>query len=201
MFALLVAGVPALGEAQAQRTANSDDAARRLFQAGKAAFDAGDFEQALRYFERSFESSHRPQLKYNIGLAADRLRQDDKALAAFNTYLQQVPDAENRAEVEARIRALEKAKAERAAAAAPSPEQTASTMQVPQHDAGLATGNETQAAAPDLPLTSQWWFWTGVGAVVLTGTIVAIAAASAGDRQAAPIDSRSGITIMALETR
>ena len=44
----------------------------------------------------------------------------------------------------------------------------------------------------------QWWFWTGIGVVVVGGVVAAVAVASSGDKQAGPIDSRSGITIMAL---
>ena len=48
-----------------------------------------------------------PELLYNVGQAADRLRMDHEALAAFRLYLKKLPDADNRREVENRVHALE----------------------------------------------------------------------------------------------
>ena len=182
----------------------TDDVARGLFQAGKAAFDAGNFDEALQYFEQSYARSGRPQLQYNIGVTADRLRQDERALTAFRAYLGQVADAENRAEVESRIRALEKARTEREASIpAPTPEQTAHEASVDKtrSDVALTQVEPGDSASGGKPLTKQWWFWTGIGAVVVGTLITAIAVSSGSDEQSPPIESRSGITIMTLRAR
>src|SRR5687767_4742904 len=68
-----------------------DQAARRNFKVGQAAYQAGQYEDALRYFERAYELSPRPQLLYNIGQSADRLRLDQRALDAFQGYLLALP--------------------------------------------------------------------------------------------------------------
>jgi len=86
-----------------------DSEARALFEAGRVAFDEGRFENALEYFQRSYELSRRPQLLYNIGSAADRLRRDREALEAFEAFLEAVPSSPNRAHVEGRIRVLRQA--------------------------------------------------------------------------------------------
>ncbi len=83
-----------------------DAEARALFQAGELAFQQGRFQNAMEYFTRAYELSGRPGLLYNIGNAADRLRKDAEALAAFEQYLEEKPDAPNRAAVEARIAVL-----------------------------------------------------------------------------------------------
>lgn len=85
----------------------SDEEARHLFEAGQTAFEAGEFERALTYFEDAYRLSRRPQLLYNIGVAADRVRNDARALAAFRQYLRELPQSPNRREVEARVRFLE----------------------------------------------------------------------------------------------
>jgi tetratricopeptide (TPR) repeat protein len=87
-------------------TSTTDDEARGLFAAGRAAFADGRYEDARSYFQRSYELSRRPQLLYNLGQVEDRLRHDEAALASFEQYLAEVPDAENRVEVQARIDAL-----------------------------------------------------------------------------------------------
>jgi hypothetical protein len=105
-----------------------DQEARALFEAGRVAFDHGRFEDALGHFRRAHELSGRPQLLYNIGAAADKLRLDEVALEAFRGYLTSVPSARNRAEVEARIAVLERTVArqrELAAAAETAPRVTA----------------------------------------------------------------------------
>jgi len=121
-IAVCVLGVTAMtAQAQAagartsqQATDPSRDAeARGLFDAGRTAFEAGRYADALGYFTRAHELSARPALLFNIGTSHDRLRHDADALIAFEAYLQSVPDARNRAEVEARIALLREAVAER----------------------------------------------------------------------------------------
>ncbi len=95
-----------------------DDEARGLFLAGRSAFEGGRFEEALAHFRRAYELSDRPELLFNVGVSADRLRRDDEAREAFEVFLTRVPDAENREEIEGRLRVL-RARAEAAVAPAP----------------------------------------------------------------------------------
>lgn len=109
---VIVALVAAPMRVYAQDDVNPTDAelaeeeARALFGAGVAAFDAGRFQDALWSFERAFERSGRPELLYNVGQCHDRMRQDEQAIAAFERYLELVPAASNRTQVEGRMRAL-----------------------------------------------------------------------------------------------
>ena len=84
-------------------TANEDEAARLLFQSARDAFAAGDYERALAGFQQAYDLSQRPALLYNIGTALDRLRRDEEALAVFEQFLRERPEAPNRAEIESRI--------------------------------------------------------------------------------------------------
>ncbi|MDH5673078.1 MAG: hypothetical protein OEZ06_13060 [Myxococcales bacterium] len=101
VFLLLTAASGA--SAQSSR----DDRARALFEAGRAAIDEGDYAGAHRYFSEAYDVSKRPQLLFNIANSAERLRRDDEALQLYRRFLEEVPDAANRAYVEGRIRALE----------------------------------------------------------------------------------------------
>lgn len=118
----------------------SDEEARALYSAGEIAYNEGRFQSALDYFQRAYELSSRPALLYNIGSAAERVRQDDVALAAFERYLAEMPEAPNRPAVEARIQILRTAIAEREAREA----REAATAQ----SAGAADGTD-QAEAPE----------------------------------------------------
>jgi tetratricopeptide (TPR) repeat protein len=118
----IVASAHAQGAAPAAEAADvdaSDAVARGLFQAGAAAFEAGQFAEALEHFQAAYARSPRPKLLYNIGQAADRLRQDEVALDSFRRYLAEVPDAEGREAIEARVRVLEQAVSEKKAAEPP----------------------------------------------------------------------------------
>jgi tetratricopeptide (TPR) repeat protein len=109
-FALILATSLLLAStAVAQDTSPStghDEEARALFDAGRVAYRDGRFAAARDYFQRSYELSGRAELLYNIASAQDRLRDDAATLATFEAYLEALPDAPNRAEVEARITAL-----------------------------------------------------------------------------------------------
>ena len=149
--------------------------------------ERGDYDDALRFFEDAHARSHRPQLLYNIGQAADRLRNDQKALTAFKAYLAALPDAENREEVENRIRALERIRE------APTPTETAHAAM--QTDVIAAPAEAT--ANDDTPLTGRWWFWTAIGGGAVIA-VIAVIAASSGDTQQGPIESNTGVSVMTL---
>jgi tetratricopeptide (TPR) repeat protein len=165
--------------------AAEDEVARNLFQAGKTAYEAGNYDDALRYFEDAHNRSHRPQLLYNIGQAADRLRNDQKALTAFKAYLAALPDADNRAEVENRIRALERTHE------APTPSETARAATPTNPSVPLTSTSDDDA------ITSKWWFWTAIGGVAVVAVITAVALSSS-DTTQGPIDGNTGVTVMTL---
>jgi hypothetical protein len=85
----------------------ADRKARALFKQGREAYEDGRYRDAWDYFRQAYLLSKRPELLYNVGQAADRLRMDREALEAFKLYLTRLPEAENRREVENRVRALE----------------------------------------------------------------------------------------------
>lgn len=96
-----------------------DAAAREQFKKGRAAFEDTNYEEALQYFRRAYELSHRGQLQYNIGVTATRLQRDEEALQAFQTYLSELTDPPREEEVLSRIAALEQSIEEAKARAAP----------------------------------------------------------------------------------
>jgi tetratricopeptide (TPR) repeat protein len=98
--------LPALAAAQETPQTGSDEEARGLFLAGQAAYNRDRFDDALDYFERSHELSGRPALLFNIGLAAAHAGRVERARAAFEQYLLEMPEAPNRTDVEARLARL-----------------------------------------------------------------------------------------------
>ncbi|MEZ4472685.1 MAG: tetratricopeptide repeat protein [bacterium] len=80
--------------------------AQALFQKGAEAFRAEHFEEALRYFEAARTLDPAPVLTYNIARAHEEMGQAQAAIDAYRAYLQAAPDAEDRADVERRIRVM-----------------------------------------------------------------------------------------------
>ncbi len=101
--------------ARAQEEQRVDEEARGLFLAGRAAFSDGRWQEALEHFQHAYELSPRPGLLYNIGQTADRMRNDEIAVDAFERFLQASPDAPNRGAIESRLAVLRHAIAERQA--------------------------------------------------------------------------------------
>lgn len=107
-FAFALCAALSASAATAQTVVNpADVVAREHFMRGRDAFSQGDFASAAREFDQAYQLSRRPQLLYNIGTAYERLHNWNEANVAFRRYLDQVPDAPDRAEVESRLRMIE----------------------------------------------------------------------------------------------
>lgn len=152
--------------ARAQEPADQsrDREARQLYEAGSEAFAAGRYESAMDYFRRSYELSRRPALLYNIGQSADRLRRDRDALAAFEQYLSEVPDAPNRGDVEARMAILRRQVAEADAAAAREAEERGRREDEERRRA--ATGSEDEGGL--------FWTWFALGGAGLCAGLAGV---------------------------
>jgi tetratricopeptide (TPR) repeat protein len=196
--------------ALAQRA--DEDVAKALFQAGKAAYEAGQYADALKYFEQAYEQSKRPRMFYNIGQAADRLRNDERALEAFRRFLELVPDDPARPDVELRITALERSVAQRTAAqgGAPTPADDAALAPAAVADAATrpATPSETAYdptldAPADRPhdegsVFGTWWFWTVTGVVVAGGATALVLVLSEEPSAPKPIAGEVGGVVQTL---
>jgi hypothetical protein len=146
--------------------AERDEQARSAFQDGRIAYEDGRYRDAWGHFHRSYNLSQRPELLYNIGQTADRLGQDADALKAFRLYLQRLPDAANRREVENRVKALEERVRNQNDVPAPPGEQEILEPPAPETEteATLAAAEE----APPPPKSSQpkrtgWYFRGALG--------------------------------------
>src|SRR5438309_12083798 len=74
--------------------------AKQHFEAGKNAYNAGDYVTSIREFKAAEALRPSPILAYNIGLANEKLGKKRVALKYYKRYLEQMPNAPNRAEVD-----------------------------------------------------------------------------------------------------
>ena len=187
----VVLGLAFSSSARAQAPDARDAEARALFQAGVSAFEAGRFEDALDRFEAAYEMSPRPELLYNLGTAADRLRRDETALSYFRAYLDQSTSPARGDEVRARIAALERSLAER----------NALERAAAQPPTAPAEGSAPPASGGQI--TDQWWFWAAVigGGVLVAGGITIGAVVGSQPQQQPLLDGQVGVVVFALEVR
>jgi tetratricopeptide (TPR) repeat protein len=91
-------------------SAHADDVerARAHYKAGVSYFDEGQYARALGEFESAARFSPRPELEYNIGRCHEMLGESDLAIARFKRYLELRPNAPDRAEVDERLKRLQK---------------------------------------------------------------------------------------------
>lgn len=131
-----------LGTARAQPMQARDEvdpAARAAFEAGRDAYERGRFGEALQQFDRAYAISSNPILLYNIGRAAEADLQNERAVRAYEAYLQALERAENREFVQARLeklRQMQGSAPEDATAVPPPPPSSAAAP----HVSGRRTG-------------------------------------------------------------
>jgi tetratricopeptide (TPR) repeat protein len=172
-----------LGVAQAQPNPGpppADDPemlrqAKTHFEAGRAAYNNGDYQTAVREFKAAELLRSSPVLNYNIGLAQEKLNHRKAALRYYRLYLEQLPSAPNRAEVESKIATLE---SQRPSPSQQPPPEVGNEMppeQPPPSEYDPYAGQQpTQLPPPKKK--SYWWVSLVVigGVVVLTALIVGV---------------------------
>ncbi len=81
--------------------------ARELFLRGQAAYERGDYEDAVEAWEAGYALDPRPLLQYNLGQAYERLGELPKAVGAFETYLENAdPNDPNQQRARAQLAAI-----------------------------------------------------------------------------------------------
>src|ERR1041384_712753 len=97
--------------------ARAEDAAsaREHYERGTKFYDIGKYDDAIREFEAAYEAKSDPAIIYNLAQAHRLAGHNQEALQLYRNYLRYVPPPPNRADIEERIRGLEKVIAERSA--------------------------------------------------------------------------------------
>lgn len=114
--------------------------AQKIAAEATRAFKAGDFEHAAKLVRDAYALDPAPTLLYNLARALEAADDEEGAVEAYERYLREDPDSENRGAVEQRIETLkaklrEEAVAQQPATPAPTPKPTPP----PPRDTGAAS--------------------------------------------------------------
>ncbi|HTJ45068.1 MAG TPA: tetratricopeptide repeat protein [Kofleriaceae bacterium] len=137
------------GEPSAAAQSDSTRAqARDHYIAGKKLYDAGAYQQAIGEFQTADQMSPSGVNDFNIALCYDKLGDPSNAVQFYKSYLTRVPDAQNRADVEAKIAKLADAvKKQEADAAAKKAADDAAAAAAAKDAAAKKAADDAAAAA------------------------------------------------------
>lgn len=94
--------------AQPGGTQQSRDKALELFRQSEDEYRQGRFEEAARLLEEAHRLHGEPVLLYNLARAYEGMGERDKAVDAYQRFLDGSPDAKDRGAIEKRIETLKK---------------------------------------------------------------------------------------------
>ena len=154
--------------------ARADEAreARDHFQKGRTLYDVGRFDDAAREFEAAYQIKPDPALLFNLAQAYRFAGKNQPALIAYRSYLRNLPNASNRAQVEASIAELQRIVDEQQHAQKSPPVETLTPGQPNETPTVVATTPPPPPART--PVYKRWWLWTAVGVVAATGLAVGL---------------------------
>jgi len=113
---LVVAAAPALAAAAEPAAAEVDSRtleAKARFKQGVELYRQGKWGEAVEEFETAYRLKPHGVVRFNIAQCYEKLGQVAQALKSYHLYLREVPQAEDRAAVEASISTLERSLSER----------------------------------------------------------------------------------------
>jgi hypothetical protein len=205
---VMIVAAAALGAATVDAAAAPVPRAKEMD--ARRAFAAGEWKQALQLFADLYAETLHPVYLRNIGRCHQKLRDPERAIDAFRDYLAKSKQVsrEERAEIDGYIAEMEalqesrRAERDRQGISASKPE-AAAAPPLARTEAPVAPDLSPRPppAGPSLQLTDpatagaeppvyrRWWFWAGIGALVVGGVVAAIVLnSSAGDRCPAGVD-------------
>lgn len=164
-IALLLVVLACAAPAQAQLE-DPVSRARTHFEAGRALYQLGNYNEALREFAAGYQLAPRPQFLLNLGQCYRKLDDLANARAMYERYLKDAPASDpERPQAEQILAEIDKQIADKQAAANPPPPTVPATP--PPTATPATTTLTTTAPEPHKPWIKRNWWIIPVGAVVV----------------------------------
>jgi len=157
--------------ARAQESDDQVTRARTHFEAGRALYQLGNYNEALREFGAGYQLAPRPQFLLNLGQCYRKLDDLANARSMYQRYLHDAPASDpERPQAEQILTEIEKQIADREAARTPPP-----SLAPAPAPARVQSGPATTLTATAPPPRKSWikrnWWVIPVGAVVVGAAV------------------------------
>ncbi|HEX6835939.1 MAG TPA: hypothetical protein VF334_05165, partial [Polyangia bacterium] len=144
-----------------------EDEARELYKKGMTHYELGEFDTAIDEFKRAYALTSAPGLLFNLAQVYRMKKDPEQAVYFYRTYLRLVPNAPNRADVEALLAEnqalLDEARAKKRAADEAAAAAAAATAGAPP--AAVAAPTPPRVPPRRRPWRVELWSGVGVGAL------------------------------------
>ena len=171
----------------AARPTRQQQQAKQLYEAGTQHFNLGEYDAAVTSYKEAYRLVPEPYFLYNIAQSYRLAGDARQALSFYKSFLNALPEAPNRADVEGFITELEETLRQQEAAKSAAPTAPVSPSEPPK--LRLPRPLDVTARPPReersvlvLPPTvdashavyKKWWFWAGVGVIAAGATTMAV---------------------------
>lgn len=165
LLAWLGLALPGVSSAQGL----SDGQAKEAYQRGAQAYAKHQYSAAASAFEEGYRLKPHPAFLFNLALTHRAMGQPQQAIGYYERYLEALPNAPDRPQVEAAI-ADERRKLPATAIATRKAAPVEPTVQGAGSGAavgGLTATGRDSGTTERTPIYRKWWFWAAGGAVVI----------------------------------
>ena len=146
--------------------------ARDVNNQGSAAYDLGNYDEAIDLFARAYKTYPDARILFNLAQAYRKKRDYERALNEYRAYLRNMPDAPNRSAVEGLLGELERLVATQRASDAKPPQGVAPTG--PRAPQGVApTGPEAPVSYVSRVTEPRPWYTNAAGWWLVGGGTIA----------------------------
>jgi tetratricopeptide (TPR) repeat protein len=175
-------------------TVGRADDAKAHYQKATAHFAVGEYHDAAIEYEEAFKLKQDPAILFNAAQSFRLAGETQKALLLYNNIVKLYPGTQYAKDSKERIQKLAESGTSPPAAPPPAePAPVAPPPVTPLAPAPAVTAAIPPATAPSAivsspppspaeehPIYTRWWFWTGVGVVVVGAVVAGIALSSGG---------------------
>lgn len=164
----------------ARADAISDGSAKDAYQRGAQAYAKHQYPTAAAAFEEGYKLKPHPAFLFNLALTYRALDKPQQAIGYYERYLEMLPDAPDRGQVETaiadekrKLASLDKDRDKEKATPAPAsaaqgtalPEAAVATT-VPATGTGRDSGSSERT-----PIYRKWWFWAATGGAAVVAAV------------------------------
>ncbi len=161
----------------AEADKSEEGEAERVFEEATKQYNLGNFQVALKGYQKAYDLLPLPAFLFNIGQCYRNLGQYDRATFSFEIYLKELKEPAARRRIEALIQELKMEAATKS-----------KVTRAPPVDPPGLTPKTVVTPPPKRGVHKRWWFWVIIAGAALTpGAVLAGVATTSGGSEPLPM--------------